>query len=294
MIANQAQQWRTFYELAWAVRAEFMRSLIAAGETNPYRIIKLLEARQRKERVVDRGTGAIWEKQPWPKGLGETPMGLPAFRQTSFRGNAMVVPFHATDNLHNFIIDYIAETGPYDCILELGCGYGRNLLEIFFNGGPRDTPYFGGELTESGIAIASELAALEPRMNARFFRFDLLNPDLSAVPRVNRALVLTVHSLEQVKLIEPELFLAISRVAREVNCLHFEPFGFQVSDLGPATRAHSEFMVKNGLNQNFVAALTEAARRYGLRASFMATELFLPLHSDNPTSLAIWHSHNPA
>lgn len=206
----------------------------------------------------------------------------------------MVVPFHATDNLHNFIIDYIAETGPYDCILELGCGYGRNLLEIFFNGGPRDTPYFGGELTESGIAIASELAALEPRMNARFFRFDLLNPDLSAVPRVNRALVLTVHSLEQVKLIEPELFLAISRVAREVNCLHFEPFGFQVSDLGPATRAHSEFMVKNGLNQNFVAALTEAARRYGLRASFMATELFLPLHSDNPTSLAIWHSHNPA
>jgi hypothetical protein len=107
---------------------------------------------------------------------------------------------------------------------------------------------------------------------------------------MDRALVFTMHSLEQVKHIAPELFLAISRVARAVSCLHFEPFGFQVADLGPATQAHRELMVGNGWNQNFAAALSQACQQYGLKTSFMATELFLPTGHDNPTSLAIWHS----
>jgi len=294
MIAVQDEKWRGFYEQAWSARATFMRSLIAGGETNPYRVIKLLEAHQRKFRVAGGGDGGVkWQKQPWPKQLGETPAGTPAFRMTSFRGNVMLAPFHATDNLHNFIVDYIAETGPYDAIIELGCGYGRNLFEIFFNGGPRDVPYFGGELTESGVAIARELAALEPRMDATFFRFDHLKPDLSALPPMDRALVMTVHSLEQVKHIAPEFFLAVSGIARAVSCLHFEPFGFQVADLGPATGAHREFMVNSGWNQNFAAALAQASRQYGLKTSFIATELFLPIGADNPTSLAIWHSSKP-
>lgn len=294
MTADQDEKWRGFYEQAWAARAVFMRALIAGGETNPYRIIKLLEAHQRKFRVVGNGTSSRWEKQPWPAQLGETPAGTPAFRMTSFRGNLMLVPFYASDNLHNFIVDYIAETGPYDGIVELGCGYGRNLFEIFFNGGPRDLPYFGGELTESGVAVARELAALEPRMNATFFRFDHLEPDLSAVPPMDRALVMTVHSIEQVKHIDPEFFLAISGIARDVNCLHLEPFGYQVADLGSASQAHRNFMIENGWNQNFASALAEATRRYGFKTSFMATELFLPDNADNPTSLAIWHSNRPA
>jgi hypothetical protein len=111
---EQDEGWRAFYELSWAARATFMRDLIAAGETNPYRVIKLLEAHQRKYRIASNGTRARWERQPWPQQLGETPAGTPAFRLTSFRGNMMLAPFHASDNLHNFVIDYIAETGPYD------------------------------------------------------------------------------------------------------------------------------------------------------------------------------------
>lgn len=290
MTGEQGELWRAFYEQAWAARATFMRALMAAGETNPYRIIRLLEAHQRKHRIV--GTSARWEKQPWPTQLEKTPAGMPAWRLTSFRGKMMLVPFHASDNLHNFVVDYIAETGPYDCIIELGCGYGRNLFDIFLGGGPRDVPYFGGELTESGVAIAKELAALEPRMDATFFRFDHLQPDISAVPRKNRALVFTIHSVEQVKLIAPEFFLAIAGVAREVNCLHFEPFGFQVGDLGPASQAHRELMVANGWNQNFAAALTQAAQRFGFTTSFIGTEMFLPMQAENPTSLAIWHSNS--
>ena len=273
------------------MRAEFVRERIVAGETNPYRIVKSLEARQRKFRLIGTPAGkAHWEKQPWPKEWGETPAGVPAFRLTSSRGNMLRAPFHCSDNLHNFLIDYLDETGPYDAVIELGCGYGRNILEIFYGGGPRDIAYFGGELTDSGVAIARELAALEPRLDARFFHFDYLAPDLGAVPRFDRALVFTMHSIEQVKLIGPELFDAISRVARDVACIHFEPFGFQVATLGPATEAHRKTMEKNGWNLNFAAALQEAARRYPVKVDYMATELFMPIDPHNPTSIAVWHS----
>ncbi|HTZ80200.1 MAG TPA: hypothetical protein VMC10_19985 [Stellaceae bacterium] len=289
-VAAQEQNWRDFYEQAWAARATFMRALIADGETNPYRIIKLLERQERQFRIIKGAEGVTWEKLPWPKELSQTPAGTPAFRIASFRGENLVVPFYASDNLHKFIVDYIAETGPYDGIVELGCGYGRNLFEIFFNGGPREVPYFGGELTASGVAIASELAALEPRLRASFFRFDHLKPDIRALPKMKRALLFTMHSLEQVKFIPPDFFLAISRAAAEVACLHFEPFGYQVANLGPASEAHHQFAVEMGWNQNFAASLAEATQRFGLKTSFIATELFLPLAADNPTSLAIWHS----
>ncbi|HUN49307.1 MAG TPA: hypothetical protein VMU85_22425 [Stellaceae bacterium] len=295
MIAgHQSEGWRGYYEQIWAVRATFMRSLIAVGETSPYRVIKQLEAHQRKFSVVARSTDSRWEKQTWPTQLGTTPAGTPAFRLTSLRGNVMLVPYHARDNLHNFIIDYLAETGPYDAVIELGCGYGQNLFEIFYNGGPSQVPYFGGELTESGVAMASELAALEPRMQATFFRFDHLKPDFRVLPPLQRALVFTVHSLEQVELILPEFFLAISRVASAVTALHFEPFGFQVADLGPASQAHREFITDKGWNVNFAASLSQACQQFGFRTSFMATEMFLPHDAPNPTSLAIWHSGKPA
>jgi len=293
MAAHQSEGWRGFYEQAWAARATFMRSLIAAGETNPYRIVKRLEAHQRKFSVVASSTESRWEKQSWSKQLGETPAGTPAFRLTSLRGSVMLVPYHARDNLHNFIVDYIAETGPYDAVIELGCGYGRNLFEIFYSGGPCETLYFGGELTESGVAMAGELAALEPRLQAKFFRFDHLKPDFSFLPPLRRALVFTVHSLEQVRLIPPEFFLAISRVAPAVSALHFEPFGFQVADLGPASQAHRELVDDKGWNVNFAASLAQACQQFGLKTTFMATEMFLPHDAPNPTSLAIWHSGEP-
>lgn len=48
MSGHQLPGWRSFYEAAWAHRAEFMRSKIREGELDPYRIIKLLEAHERR------------------------------------------------------------------------------------------------------------------------------------------------------------------------------------------------------------------------------------------------------
>jgi hypothetical protein len=287
---KQNPYFRGYYESRWAARAEFMRFHIRAGESNAYRIIKKLEAHERKFILSDTDRGLKWLPLGYPEHIKALPGGVPAFRISSIRGKAITVPFHATDNLHDYIVDYIDQTGPYDCIVELGCGYGRRLFEIFYSGGPRDIPYFGGELTASGVAIAGEIAALQPDMQTNFFRFDYLKPDLSAIPRVERALVYTVHSIEQVTRIAPELFRVIAGIARHVTCIHLEPFGFQVKDQGPVTQAQRRLMLETGWNLNFAEALFQARDQFGLKVDFLETEIFLPQNPDSPTSIAIWSS----
>jgi SAM-dependent methyltransferase len=287
---QQQQVWRDFYEQSWAARATFIRSLIDAGESNAYRLIKQFEAHERKFELHREDGSAQYRRRYEDHALDKGPGRLPPFRATSIRGQDLMVPFHARDNLHNFIIDYMGDADPYDCIVELGCGYGRNLFEIFYCGGPAKIPYFGGELTESGVSLARELAALEPNIKTTFFRFDYLKPDVSAVPKVDRALVYTIHSIEQVQRIDPELFRAIASIGRHVTCIHLEPFGFQIADLGPATKAHAKFARDAGWNQNFIEALFAARDRFWLGVQVLATEMFLPLDRHNPTSLAIWES----
>lgn len=292
-MAGQEASWRNFYEQAWATRARHLRRLIADGERNIPRLLRRFEAHERKYRAKDSADGTGFERIEWPKEFQMGPAGVPLLRLSSFRGNALLVPFHSVDHPSNFIVDYIDEHGPFDAIVELGCGYGRNLFDIFYGGGPQDARYYGGELTESGVAIAREIAALDPAMNANFFPFDYLDPSLAIAP-AERALVFTVHSIEQVCQIDAQLFAVIAGAAKRVDCVHLEPFGFQLTELGPASREHRDQAVENRWNLNFAAALQEAQRLHGVEVSCVVTETSLPLDPRNPTSLAIWHSGQKA
>lgn len=293
-MAGQEPRWRAFYEQAWAVRADYLHGLIAAGGRNIPRLLRRFEAYERKYRVKPGGAeGLRFERMQWPKEFEIGPAGVPLLRLSSFRGNAMLVPFHAGDQPANFIVDYIDEAGPFDAIIELGCGFGRNLFDIFNGGGPQDARYYGGELTESGVAMAREIAALDPTMKASFFPFDYLEPALAIEP-ARRALVFTVHSIEQVCQIDPRLFAVIAGAAQRVDCIHFEPFGFQLTELGPASREHRDQAVENSWNLNFAAALLEAQQTHGVEVSYVVTETSLPIDPRNPTSLAIWHAGKKA
>lgn len=288
--ADQKTMWLDFYEGAWAARNLLIERLIAEGETHPFRLIKRLETFERRNIVKRDGEDRFaYEKNSFGDDeLG--PSGLPAFRIAALRGRHVVLSFHANACLSGFIIDFIEETGPYDVIVELGCGYGRNIFEIWYGGAPVDAHYFGGEYTESGVALARRLAGLDACVPAKFFHFDHRVPNLTAVPRGRRALVFTVHSLEQVRLIHPEWFAAAAGVADEVVGLNLEPFGFQVAELGETSRMQrAEFSIR-GWNTNFVDALM-AAREGGLvDLTYMATEMFVSNDHTNSTSLAVWRA----
>lgn len=84
-------------------------------------------------------------------------------------------------------------------MVELGCGYGRNLFKIFYNGGGVNLRYFGGEFTSSGVEMAKKLVSIAPF----------------------------------------------------VRCIHAEPFGFQVKDLGEVSKEHRKFFYQKWLEFKF-------------------------------------------
>ncbi len=288
MEGMQREAWKKFYEIAWKHRADFMLEYIKKGYS-PYQAIKLLEKKERKyalHRLKD--DACHWE--PMYANDNEAmknPSGTPLARQTSCQGNYLTVPFHVSMPYHNMLADIIDERGPFDSVTELGCGYGRNIFELFY-GGLADMRYLGGEYTESGVNLANEFVKAEPRLNASFFHFDHLNPVLD-MEAGERALVFTCHSIEQVTLLPEKWFSVVAGVAPHVTCVHFEPFGFQAKLLGKVSEAHRDFFRQNGWNLNFVDVLRAALNNKVIELDIAVSECFFPTDPNNPTSRAVWH-----
>ena len=285
--AVQETHWRQFYEVAWYFRLEFIRQKIAEGEKNVMRLIHLLEQQERKSVLSfdDQAKTYRWKKHDFPKTL---PSGTPALKESSYQGSRLDIPFHVKTIYTNFILDYLQEIGDVDCIVELGCGYGRNLFEIFDHGGQK-TAYFGGELTDSGCALGDTLSLFTKDQNITFQKFDHTAPDLSWLPTCNRIFFYTVHSIEQVHKIGLNFFRCLIDSAPHVIGMHLEPFGFQVNpDLGPITKKHNDFFKRNKWNINFYDVLLQAKEEGLIDIDYVETELFFPEDPGNPTSIAIW------
>lgn len=292
--ASQRDLWRRFYRKQWEVRREFFARKIGEGEDNVARLIGLLDKFERKH--VFEQTHTIRDGQhlisvsPVRATFDEelTPAGLPPFRKSSLRGQQINIPTHTPDGYVPFIADVIDEVGPVDAVVELGCGYGRNLFGLYHAGGPRGVPYFGGELSEDGVAVGNRLGGLIPDLDISLHPFDHLSPDLSFLPRVEHLFVFTVHSLEQVENIGQEFFRAIAAAAPRVTVVHLEPFGYQVQDLGPITIEQRRVFEGNRWNRNLWSAMEQAQNAGIIQVTFAALELFFPADYTNPTSLALW------
>jgi hypothetical protein len=290
---SQNSDWADFYEDAWAFRAAFIEKLIQTGESHPLRLISSLEAKQRKfgPESDPKTNSVLFQKRRFDQPAG--PSGLPLTKVTSFLGSYLDAPFYAETPLQNYIVDYFDEHGPFDAIVELGCGFGQNLFKIFYNGGPR-IPYFGGELTQSGVSLAKRLGGFASAGQFSFFQFNHLTPDLSQLPRFKKVLFFTMHTIEQVHRIDTSLIKTIAASADEVTCLHFEPFGFQMKELGETTRDQKNYFTANRWNENLALVLSEAHQAGIIQIAYAGLEIFYPDDPANPTSLAIWHSKQAA
>ncbi|MGQ0662593.1 MAG: hypothetical protein ACT4P2_03195 [Pseudomonadota bacterium] len=290
--AGQLDIWRRFYDAQWRARAAFIASQIVSGEDDAYRILQKLHAKERKYSLEyqvgpDRSE---YQRIDVADRHDLLPTRVPAFRNSSLRGKPVVVSFYTMTMYDDFLIDFIDETGPFDCIVELGCGLGSNLFEIFHRGGPRDIPYFGGELAAGGLQAANALRAVEKNLEVRFFKFDFTAPDLDLVRGFKAPLFFTLHAIEQVTSIGVDLFKTIAQAGERVTCVHLEPFGFQLGDLGDVTVAQRKAFLDRGWNRNLAPTLKAAQDAGILEIKYLAAEIFLPSDAANPTSLAVWES----
>ena len=288
-MAFQLPHWQDFYEKAWAFRAKFLESQLESG-ANALQAIKELEKKERGYTLgVNDTTGEVLymkkeisDDEPHIK---DTNIAL--YSKRGFNGNIIILPKHTSYNFRTLLIDLIDATGPYDAIIELGCGYGRNLFEIFYGGGPREAKYIGGEFTKSGVEIAQKLAKKAPKMKTEFFHFNHLEPKLPFKKPFKRAFVFTCHSIEQVMQINENWFDEVVKAGEFVRGAHLEPFGFQLKNSGPLSDMHKDFMIQNSWNINFVEVLRQAVERKIVKDEQIFLEMGVTPDT-NVGSLAFW------
>lgn len=283
----QAEFWREFYEKAWKFRMAFIDELIQEGETCPYRIVQRFANHERGFETKINNGEIRWEKKEFDPSHGELlPTGFPVFERTIIRGNYVSRPQYMNENYARLLIDVI-DKGSYDCIVELGSGYGKTLIELYYNGAPKTLKYIGAELTDSGCETMRKLFALMPDgiMEAR--KFDFLDPDFSFLRPYKRVFFFTVYAIQQVQQIPMRLIEAMSAAAETVKTVHIEPFGFQLEPgLGAETIIHAEFIRNKGWNLNLGPTLVQAQRDGTIRGMYLAAEILGGGH--DPTSLAVW------
>lgn len=286
-MAKQEKHWQEFYEGAWQARAEILREYLGGG-LSPMQALGKFEAKERKEFLAKYTDGSYgWilragEKNPCTN--------TPQNRQTSLSGAFVTIPYYNGFDFISMLVDVIDTLGPFDSIMELGSGLGRNLIRLFNSGAPINVPYFGGEFTKSGVAIGQELADAQTGMNAKFFHFNHLEPKLD-IKAGEHAFVFTSHTIEQVTQIPNNWFEVVASIAPKVTCMHLEPFGFQAEILGPASETHKKFFEQNKWNQNMFEVMKAAHKNGTIHIKHLELECALSDDAANPSSIAIWQSY---
>ena len=288
-MAFQLPHWQDFYEKAWAFRAKFLESQLESG-ANALQAIKELEKKERGYTLgVNDTTGEVLYMK---KEIGDDEphikdTNIALYSKRGFNGNIIILPKHTSYDFTTLLIDLIDATGPYDAIIELGCGYGGNLFKIFYGGGPREAKYIGGEFTKSGVEIAQKLAKKAPKMKTEFFHFNHLEPKLPFKKPFKRAFVFTCHSIEQVMQINENWFDEVIKAGEFVRGAHLEPFGFQLKNSGPLSDMHKDFIIQNSSNINFAEVLRQAVERKIVKDEQIFLEMGVTSDT-NVGSLAFW------
>lgn len=118
-------------------------------------------------------------------------------------------------------------------IIELGSGWGANLFNLWFAGGPRTAEYVALEYTAAGRETAALLAATDAALALRTAPFDYFKPELSAYVSTDSTLVFTCHSIEQITALGDAIFDALLALPGLDCVVHIEPVGWQLDSGTP-------------------------------------------------------------
>ncbi len=208
--------------------------------------------------------------------------------QWLFDNRSVHVPLSVAYGAYSqLIVDAVLDacTERTQLVLELGCGPGHNLMNLWLQGGPRRVQYVGAEYTAAGRRAVDLLAALDPELSLHALAFDYHAPDLSTLSGFEHAVVFSAHSIEQIPYVPAALFDEIRGVATSVTALHFEPLGWQTGAGEGSSRAYAE---QHDYNRNFVELLRDE-ERVG-RLSIERLEPGVIGEAANSSTLVEWHS----
>jgi hypothetical protein len=172
-------------------------------------------------------------------------------------------------------------------VVELGSGWGFNLLQFWCKGGPRSARYVAAEFTEAGRACTEQLALLEPDLKLSTAALDYHNPKATDIQATDgHALVFSCQSLEQIPQVQPGVIEMILGLGERVTCIHVEPVGWQI-EAGKSTERNRAYAEQHDYNRNLWSVLgsLEADGALEIKRSFPD---FLGVNPDNPVTLIEW------
>jgi hypothetical protein len=181
-----------------------------------------------------------------------------------------------------------------ELFLDLGCGWGHRMFDIWGAGIARAARFVGGDRSDASRDLVTTVATLFPLMNVDWFRCDLLAPDFAAVAGTPRHITLmTCAAIEQVKYLGATLFdrLFARFPDAEITGIHIEPVTFQFGGDYPAPNyvdaARDRAMaVKRGYNMDLYAQV-KAHPRLSIAAVEHAV---LDTGRGNSYSLLVWRT----
>ena len=176
-------------------------------------------------------------------------------------------------------------------VVELGSGWGFNLLQFWCKGGPRDARYVAAEFTAAGRQCTEELAALDPKLKLTTTALDYHDALATKIEKTDgHALVFSCQSLEQIPKVKPEVLQFIASLGSTVTCVHVEPIGWQMgTGEGPFAERRRAYAERHDYNRNLWDVL-QAEQVAGTLSIQRAVPDFVGVNPDNPVSAIVWHA----
>ena len=288
--------WDSFHENLFQRRRDLIRRFIAEGAVHPPQVLGQMYSHERlhppdeglhRQVIGDNGDGA--DGGPLnPNKFPRLPTGVPAFKYTWVRGQVAIIPYY--DKPVQFLVDFLADK-EFDAVVELGSGDGRNLIELYYAGGPRGIRYYAGEIAASGIEVTTLLSELADGLDLVPFQFDLAEPDLRPVRETGRLFVFTNSAIEQVAFLPANFFSNLTSQADHVVGVHMEPIGFQLTN-SPNQADHylSGRNKVRGYNLNMAKVLLDSARRGEIKLTYLGPDILGGRDIPVQKSLVVWSS----
>jgi len=287
--AHQSERWLSHYEKAWKFRHNNIQKFIENDGLNSYQAIEKLERLEQLNQVVGFPFGMMFQKINFPVPPEQLlPTGAPALKPVQILERSVPASFY--QGPVDLIMDWLS-MNPVKAIVELGAGFGQNLVKMIYRYGPLQAQIYAGEYTQSGQDLAKFLFEKIPGFSAKVFHFDHKAPDISVVQESQDILIFSCHSIEQVTKIPDDYFERLTQGKERVHGLFFEPFGFQISSPsmtpGDVSKQHEAQAKEREWNLNFAQVLLKAQERGTIKIHCMFKNL-MPGDAFNPTSFVYW------
>ena len=121
-------------------------------------------------------------------------------------------------------------TNEYDCFIEYGAGWGRNIFHFFDNNVNKSIDYYLLEYTKNGLKSAKKVKEYYPDYKLNIMEFDYNNSSktISTIKKYKNILMTSFWSIEQITQISEDFFNNILELSDNITFIHIEPVGWQI------------------------------------------------------------------